>query len=102
VLEYKVDDQPRIASTTAVMRTGQHPTMGVAQIVLAPYMSDGSPVAQTFYVDELNIYRGKMDSTTPPQPPAEPGVTKFGVGNLNGGGIGISSPGSIPMTVYGD
>lgn len=101
-LEYTVDGQTAIASTTAVMRTGQNPTMGLAQVLLAPYMSDGSPVAQTFYLDELNVYRGRLDTTTPPEPPPAPGETTVGISNINSGAIGFSSPGSIPMTVYGD
>lgn len=41
--------------TNAVLRTGQHPTMKLNQLVFAPWIGDGSPVTQTFWVDDLIV-----------------------------------------------
>ena len=41
-----------------MFRTNQHPAMGFRQVVLGPWIGDGSPIAQTMYIDELEVYDG--------------------------------------------
>jgi len=38
-----------------IYRTGQHPTMKWAQFVIAPYIGNGAPVTETFYMDNLTV-----------------------------------------------
>ncbi|WP_348245900.1 hypothetical protein, partial [Salmonella enterica] len=41
--------------TNVLLRTGQHPNMRFNQLAIGPYIGDGSPVEQTFWVDELTV-----------------------------------------------
>jgi len=58
--------------TNVVMRTGQYPDMKFNQFVIAPWIGDGSPVDQTFWVDNLTVATarpgGSVDSTPPVTP----------------------------------
>jgi hypothetical protein len=54
-----VDGQATIALQGVLMRTGRHPTMSINQLLLAPYMQDGSPIAQTVWYDEVTVARGR-------------------------------------------
>jgi hypothetical protein len=38
-----------------MLRTGQYPDMKFNQFMIAPWIGDGSPVDQTFWVDDLTI-----------------------------------------------
>jgi hypothetical protein len=44
-----------IERTNVLMRTGVHPTLKFKQIILAPYIGDGSPAAQTVWYDDLIV-----------------------------------------------
>jgi hypothetical protein len=43
-----------------MFRTGAHPTLQFNQFLIAPYMGDGSPVDQTFFVDNLRVATGRI------------------------------------------
>ena len=45
----------RLASNPVFVETGAHPTLKFKQIILAPYIGDGSPVAQTVWYDDLIV-----------------------------------------------
>jgi len=68
----KVDGNYVINKTNVIYRTGQHPTMKWKTFMIAPYIGDGSPQAQTMWMDELVVAdsppAGSSD-TTPPAPP---------------------------------
>ncbi|MBI5482306.1 MAG: hypothetical protein HY906_25855 [Deltaproteobacteria bacterium] len=49
------DGQTLISYDHVLMRTGARPTLKFAQHAIAPYIGDGSPVAQTFWLDELTV-----------------------------------------------
>ncbi|MGH8544885.1 MAG: hypothetical protein ACREX3_14905 [Gammaproteobacteria bacterium] len=54
-LKYWYDGQLIIDRNDVVMRTGQHPSMKFNQLILAPWIGDGSPVDQSFWIDNLAI-----------------------------------------------
>lgn len=54
VLRYSVDGTVYFEQLTAQFRTGQHPTMKFAQLVMGPYM-DNCPATQTLWVDDLTV-----------------------------------------------
>lgn len=41
--------------TDAILRTGYRPTMKINQLILGPYIGDGSPVTQTMWIDDLVV-----------------------------------------------
>lgn len=57
-LRYWLDGELLLNSDQILFRTGQHPNMRFNQFLVAPYIGDGSPVAQTMWVDELTIAQG--------------------------------------------
>lgn len=64
-----------------VFRTGVYPSLAFDQIILSPYIGVGSPVNQTFYIDELYVYDNL--ARDPPNPPPDPGTwtTRGAAGN---------------------
>jgi hypothetical protein len=60
IIRYWYDGELVIDVNNAMIRTGQHPDMKFNQFVMGPYIGDGSPVDQTFWIDNLEL------STTPP------------------------------------
>lgn len=48
--------------TNAILRTGQRPTMKLNQLIFAPWIGDGSPVTQTFWVDDLVVASARPGS----------------------------------------
>jgi len=59
VVQYWFDGQPTIDHRNVLLRTGANPTMQFNQIVLAPYIGDGSPVAQSMWIDNLTVGTGR-------------------------------------------
>ena len=53
ILKYWLDDQSYINSSGVLIRTGQHPDMKFNQFIIAPWIGDGSPLDQTFWIDDL-------------------------------------------------
>jgi hypothetical protein len=59
VLQYWLDGQPAIDRRDVLLRTGAHPTMQFNQLVIAPYIGDGSPVTQSMWVDNVTVATGR-------------------------------------------
>ena len=53
VLRYWYDEQLIIERTNVVFRTASHPAMQFNQFIIAPWIGDGAPVDQTFWLDDL-------------------------------------------------
>jgi hypothetical protein len=43
-----------------MFRTGAHANMQLNQLVIGPYIGDGSPVDQYFWVDNLRLATGRI------------------------------------------
>lgn len=56
VIRYWYDGQPVIDHSDVMFRTAQHSDMLFETFVIGPYLGNGSPVTQTFWVDNLQIY----------------------------------------------
>lgn len=70
IMQEWIDGTQVINQSNVLYRTNQHPTMKWAQFVIAPYIGDGAPIAETFYLDSLSVYDGLPSSdTTPPASP---------------------------------
>lgn len=54
-LRWVQDGQTLIAHDHVLMRTGARPTLKFSQHAIAPYIGDGSSVAQTFWLDDLTV-----------------------------------------------
>jgi hypothetical protein len=59
ILRYWFNGTLLIERTNVLFRTGVHPTLQFKQIVLAPYIGDGSPVDQTVWYDDLTVATAK-------------------------------------------
>ncbi|KKW18767.1 MAG: hypothetical protein UY62_C0095G0003 [Parcubacteria group bacterium GW2011_GWF2_50_9] len=83
IMQEWIDGVKVIDRSNVMYRTAQDATKKWAQFVLAPWIGDGSPIAQTMWIDELKVSTsGSGSGTTPPlsggdtTPPAVPtGVT---------------------------
>jgi hypothetical protein len=62
VAQYWVDGVLYIDRHDLMFRTGAHPTLQFKQLLMAPYIGDGSPVAQSLWYDDLVVM------TAPPSP----------------------------------
>jgi hypothetical protein len=62
VIRYWYDEQLIIERTNVILRTAQHPDMQFNQFMIAPYIGDGAPVEQTFWVDNLTLSTGSDTS----------------------------------------
>lgn len=69
VMKYWYDGKPIIDKSNVVIRTGANPTMKFNQIIIAPWIGDGSPVAQTFWVDDLTLATSRPADNIPPSAP---------------------------------
>lgn len=58
ILKYWLDGVLLINYDQVVYRTSYYPNDKFNQFGIAPYISDGSPVDQTFWLDEIYIYNG--------------------------------------------
>jgi hypothetical protein len=43
-----------------LFRTGQHPNLQLNQLIIGPYIGDGSPVDQTMWIDNLRVATGRI------------------------------------------
>jgi len=57
-----VDGTEIMHNNAMVFRTGAHPIMKFNQIGLGPYIGDGSPVAQTLWLDDITLAQGLSGS----------------------------------------
>lgn len=70
IIKYWYDGQLILDHNNVVIRTGQYPVMKFNQFVIAPWIGDGSPVDQTFWVDNLTVATSKLGlDITPPAAP---------------------------------
>jgi len=54
-VKYWYDGELIIDFENVMLRTGENPGMRFRQFLIAPYIGDGSPVDQTFWVDNLTV-----------------------------------------------
>jgi hypothetical protein len=59
VVQYWFDGQLIIDHRDVLLRTGANAAMQFNQFIIAPYIGDGSPVAQSFWIDNLTVATGK-------------------------------------------
>lgn len=64
IIRYWYDGNLEIDHNNVILRTGQHSTMKFHQLLLSPYIGDGSPVDQTFWIDDLTV--SIPDTSCPP------------------------------------
>jgi len=78
VIQYRLDGKLLSDHHDVVFRTAQHSTMKINQIIIAPYIGDGSPIDQTFWIDNLQVASARPDpnSGQAPLPPANLRVVK--------------------------
>lgn len=55
ILRYWFDGRLIIDNNRVALRTGAHPEMKFNQFLIGPWIGDGSPVEQTFWVDDLTV-----------------------------------------------
>jgi hypothetical protein len=55
VVQYWLDRRLVIDHHDVLLRTAANPSMRFNQFVIAPYIGDGSPVAQSMWIDELTV-----------------------------------------------
>jgi hypothetical protein len=53
VVQYWFDGKMIISQHRVVMRTALHPDMKFNQLLIGPYIGDGSPIDQQFWIDDL-------------------------------------------------
>ena len=63
VIKYWYDGQIVIDHNNIMLRTGENPDMQFNQFIIGPWIGDGSPVDQTFWIDNLSV------ATDRPLPP---------------------------------
>ena len=59
IVRYWFDGQLVIDRTNVELRTGARPTMKFDKFLFSPYIGNGSPVAQSMWVDDLVVMDGK-------------------------------------------
>lgn len=75
IMRMWVDGSQVINHTDVLYRTNQDATKKWHQFVIAPYIGDGSPITQSFYIDSLTVYDGIPSAIIP----GLTGVTTSGV-----------------------
>jgi hypothetical protein len=55
IVQYWFDGEPVLDYPNVVFRTGKHPDMGFNQLIIGPYIGDGSPVDQTVWFDDVVV-----------------------------------------------
>lgn len=64
-VKYWYDGELVIDHDDVLLRTGVHDTMAFDQFLMLPYIGDGSPVDQTFWVDDLRVATAPTDAPCP-------------------------------------
>ncbi|MDZ7697234.1 MAG: hypothetical protein U5R49_10035 [Deltaproteobacteria bacterium] len=59
VIKYWFDGNPILDKNNILLRTGAHPNMKFNQMLIAPYIGDGSPVEQTIWIENLTVANGR-------------------------------------------
>lgn len=70
VLRYWYDGALILDKTNVVLRTGAHATAKFNQFLMPPYIGDGSPVDQSFWIDNLTVATVRPGGTLPTPPSA--------------------------------
>ena len=70
VVRYWLNGDLKLERTNVLFRTGANPTLKFRQFLLTPYIGDGSPVAQTMWIDDLTLATARLSA--PPAPAAPP------------------------------
>lgn len=70
VVRYWLNGNLKLERTNVLFRTGANPGLKFRQFLLTPYIGDGSPVAQTMWIDDLVVGTVRDASAPPPPPPA--------------------------------
>ena len=52
---YWLDGQQLLNYNNVVMRTGQYPDMKINQLAIGPFLGNGAPANQSFWIDDLQI-----------------------------------------------
>lgn len=68
IVQYWIDGTLVINRNDVIMRTGANPNMKFNQFLVGPYIGDGSPVTQSFWIDNLKLATAPPESA-PPAPP---------------------------------
>jgi hypothetical protein len=55
IVQYWFDGELVIDHRDVMLRTAAHPDMQFNQLVIAPYIGDGSPITQTMWIDDLSV-----------------------------------------------
>lgn len=64
VIQYWLDGTQLMNYKNIMFRTGQNSDMKFNQLVIAPWIGDGSPIAQTFWIDNLYLATNSSSTTT--------------------------------------
>jgi len=74
IIQYWYDGVPIMDHSNVVFRTGSNPTMKFNQMVISPWIGDGSPAEQTYWIDNLAIATAPPVSggVAPPPIPKKP------------------------------
>ena len=67
VLKYWLDGALIIDQSNVIFRTGANPNLAFNQFVIGPYIGDGSPVDQRFWIDNLTLATSSATGLAPPQ-----------------------------------
>lgn len=67
VVQYWLDGKPVFDYKNVVLRTGQFPDIKFNQFIIGPYIGVGSPVDQTFWVDDLVVAPDRSAAGPPAQ-----------------------------------
>lgn len=68
VLQYWLDDTLVIDQHSVIFRTGANSNLAFNQFVMAPYIGDGSPADQKFWIDDLMLATSKATISPPATP----------------------------------
>jgi hypothetical protein len=67
IIQYWFDGNSVLDFKNTVLRTGKYPDIKFNQLIIAPYIGVGSPVEQTFWVDNLVVGTGRLGQGLPEQ-----------------------------------
>ncbi|MBK9250253.1 MAG: T9SS type A sorting domain-containing protein [Ignavibacteria bacterium] len=63
VVQYWFDGKLLIDANGVMFRTATNPSMMFNQLLIAPYIGDGSPVEQTMWVDDVTVAEARSSTT---------------------------------------
>jgi hypothetical protein len=66
IMQYWINGERIMDFRNVVFRTGKHSDMKFNQFIIGPYIGDGSPVDQTFWIDDLVVGTSRPAASTPP------------------------------------